>query len=199
MNVRRIRLIAAGMSFFFLTACGVIKNPIEHRFQLSAFSTDQLALSTSSATLLITPTDAVDGYQTEQMHYLIRPFALKNFTKNNWFSPPATMLYPLLIQSLQRSSYFKAVSSGVYTSKTTYRLDTQLIALQQNFIKKPSVLELKVKAIVTRVDDNQILASHLFRQSISCSEDTPYGGVMAANQATYELTKAITRFVISSI
>jgi len=146
----------------------------------------------------VTPTAAIDGYETDQIRYTTKPFTLSSFAKNNWASPPATMLYPLLIQSLQQSGYFSAVGSGSYFSKTTYRLDTQLIELRQNFIKKPSVLELKVKAVLTHVEDNQIVASRLFKLAVTCQKDTPYGGVLAANEATFKLTKAMTAFVIRS-
>ena len=184
------------VSFSWLCACGAVKSPVTHQYQLSAFHADKMQRTATHTTLLITPTEAVNGYQTEEMHYSTTTYALNNFTKNAWFSPPATMIYPLIIQSVQHSGYFSAVSSGVYTSKTQYRLDTQLLKLQQNFLKKPSVLELEVKAVVTRVSDNQILASRTFKQQIACPYDSPYGGVIAANKATKRLTKDITQFVI---
>lgn len=188
------RLLA--VSFSLLSACSAIKSPVAHQYQLTAFSAEKIHPAPTQETLLITPTEAVNGYQTEQMHYSTQTHALNNFTKNAWFSPPATMLYSLLIQSIQHSGYFSAVSSGAYISKTGYRLDTQLLKLQQNFIKKPSILEFKVKAVLTRVADNQILVSRVFKQNVPCPYDSPYGGVIAANQATERLTKDITRFII---
>ena len=193
--MKPILLIA---SLFLLTACSAIKSPVLNHYKLTAYSSNKVA-HPSSTSLLVTPTAALDGYETDQMRYSTRPFTLSSYTKNNWFSPPAAMLYPLMMQSLQRSGYFSAVGSGSYFSKTTYRLDTQLIELQQNFIKKPSVLELKVKAVITHVEDNRILASKTFNQEITCSQDSPYGGVIAANKATFGLTKDITKFVIKRV
>lgn len=190
--MKRLPLI---LSCGFLTACMAVKSPIANHYNLTSYSAAPVSHHTSSS-LTVTPTAAVDGYETDQIRYLTRPFTLSSFAKSNWVSPPATMLYPLLIQSLQHSGYFSAVGSGSYFSKTTYRLDTQLIELRQNFTKKPSVLELKVKAVLTHVEDNQIIASRLFKLAIPCPQDTPYGGVLAANQATLKFTKAITAFVI---
>lgn len=181
-----------------LTSCSV-KPVVIDQFQLTAFSAQKIASTPSHETLLITSPEAVDGYQTNQMQYMITPFKLNSFTKNSWFSPPASMLYPLLIQSLQQSGYFYAVGSGSYVNKTDYRLDTQLLALQQNFITKPSILELKTKVILTRVSNNHIMGSRTFNLHIPCPQDSPYGGVVAANNATQILTKKITSFVISKI
>lgn len=193
-----MKTIALIASLFLLTACSAIKSPIVNRYKLTSYSSSKVA-HTSSTTLLVTPTAALDGYETDQMRYSTQPFTLNSYAKNNWISPPANMLYSLLIQSLQCSHYFSAVGSGAYFSKTTYRLDTQLIELQQNFIKKPSVLELKVKAVLTQVENNQIVASKTFSQDITCPQDTPYGGVIAANQATFRLTKDISNFVMNRV
>jgi cholesterol transport system auxiliary component len=186
-------------SLTLLSACSAIKNPVTHQYQLNAFSSEKIASAPTHTTLLITPTEAVNGYQTEQMHYSTQQYSLNNFVKNSWFSPPATMFYPLLIQSIQHSGYFHAISSGSYNSKTDYRLDTQLLKIQQNFITKPSVLELKIKVVLSHVDDNKIIASKIFSQYIQCPEDSPYGGVVAANQASEKLTHDITHFLIHHV
>ena len=109
------------------------------------------------------------------------------------------MLYPLLVQSIQRTGYFRAVSSSPYTQGADYRLDTQLLHLEQNFLKKPSSLELSLKLVLTRVSDNKIVASRIINQNLPCPMDTPYGGVIAANKASLLSTEAVARFVISSI
>ncbi|STP14063.1 Uncharacterised protein [Legionella bozemanae] len=54
---------------------------------------------------------------------------------------------PFNLQSLQRTNLFEAVTSNAYTLGATYRLDTQLLSLQQNFLKKPSVLEFSAKVV----------------------------------------------------
>jgi cholesterol transport system auxiliary component len=182
-----------------LSACSPIKNPIAHQYQLNAYSTKRLASSPFNYTILVTPTEAVTPYQTEQMQYSAKPYTIGRFAKSSWVSPPATMLYPLMIQSLQDSGYFYGVSAGSYMSKTTYRLDTQLLKLQQNFMRKPSVLEFNLKAVLSRTVDNQIIASKIFSQNIPCPQDSPYGGVLAANTATKKLTRRITDFVVTKI
>lgn len=182
-----------------LSSCSPVKIPITNQYQLSSFSTKKLASRPSKATLLVTTPDAVAGYQTEAMLYINRPYQLATFAKNAWVDSPANMLYPLLIQSIQRANYFSAVSSSPYTQGADYRLDTQIVNLDQNFLKKPSVLEFSVKVVLTRTSDNKIIASNVISHNVPCPQNSPYGGVIAANKASLLITESVTRFVISQI
>ncbi|WP_019217992.1 ABC-type transport auxiliary lipoprotein family protein [Legionella tunisiensis] len=180
-----------------LTACSPIKTPVTNQYKLEAFSNKQLASNVAHQSILVTTTpDSVAGYQTEQMLYIQKPFELSSFANNAWINPPADMLFPLIVQSLQRSGYFYAVASTPHSEHTDYRLDTQLIALQQNFLRKPSVLDLVVKVTLTHVSDNRVVASKVISQHVCCPMDTPYGGVVAANRATESLTAEIANFVV---
>ncbi len=152
--MRKILLVS--LLSLLATSCA-IKAPVSNKYRLTQFSAEKLASTRTQHTLLITSPEAVEGYQSEQMIYSTKPFVLNSFTKNGWVSTPAGMLYPLLIQSLQQSGYFKAIASSAYADKTDYRLDTQLLEIQQNFTIKPSVLQVKIKAVVTRVSHNRMI------------------------------------------
>jgi cholesterol transport system auxiliary component len=193
-----LRILFLSMGIVFLCGCSV-KTPVLNDYQLSAFSTKQYYAKSRSVTLLVSAPEAVAGYQTEQMLYVDKPFQLEPFVKNAWSSPPADMIYPLLVQSMQRTGYFYAVASSPYNSQADYRLDTQLLTLQQNFLKKPSVLEFAAKIVLTRIDNSKIMASRIISLQIPCSTDTPYGGVIAANKATQQFTADAVGFVISHI
>ena len=78
-------------------------------------------------------------------------------------------------------------------------MDTQLLTLEQNFLRKPSVIEFSVKVVLTHVSDNKVIASRIISEQIACPADTPYGGVIAANKATLQFTAIIADFVVSHI
>ena len=182
-----------------LTACSPVKTAVSNQYKLEAFSSQVLSKQKTNISLLVSQPEAMAGNQTEQMRYIQKPFELESFVHNAWISSPASMLYPLMVQSLQRTGYFYAVASGPYVDKADYRLDTQIISLQQSFLRKPSVEEFVVKAMLTHVEDNRIIASRIFRQQITCPVDTPYGGVLAANKATQAFTAELSAFVINNI
>lgn len=196
--MRILKIFFLSMGFLSLLGCAV-KAKVSNEYQLSKYSAKQYAAKSEHITLLITAPDAVAGYQTDEMLYTNKPFKVESFAKNAWTSPPAEMLYPLMTQSLERSGYFHAVATSAYSEAADYRLDTQLLSLQQNFLKKPSTLEFAVKIVLTNVNDNKVLASRIISQQIPCPMDTPYGGVLAANKATEHFTATTTNFVLSHI
>ena len=197
--MKKLMVFLVGVGTLGLISCSPVTVTVNNQYQLSAFSAKQWAKKTLPITLLVTPPDAAAAYQTGQMLYIKKPFELEAFAKNAWVNPPADMLYPLVLQSLQRTNLFKAVTSNAYTLGADYRLDTQLLALDQNFLKKPSFIEFSVKMVLTRVDDNKVLASQILNLQIPCPSDTPYGGVIAANKATKQFTENLAHFVVSHI
>lgn len=183
----------------FLSSCSPVTTPAVNQYKLSAFSSKQFTGKPKRQTIMVGQPEAVAGYQTEQMLYITKPFRLTAFVNNAWIDPPAAMLFPLIVQSLQRSGYFYAVLSSVYAQPPDYRVDTQLIELQQNFLRKPSMIDLTVKVVLSRVHDNRVIASRLISQHVLAPIETPYGGVIAANRATENFTAELTNFIIRQI
>lgn len=182
-----------------LVACSPVKLPVTNQYQLSAYSNKRFVPHSRQVSIWVTAPEAVAGYQTDQMLYVIKPFQIDSFTKNSWTNPPGDMLYPLIVQSLQKTGFFNAVMSSTYSQGADYRLDTQLLSLKQNFLRKPSVLEFSVKVVLTRVADNKVIASQVISQQIPCLAETPYGGVVAANKASNQFTAILSDFVVSHI
>ncbi len=182
-----------------LTACSPIKTPVSNQYKLEAYTTPNLPHKKTALSILVSQPEAMAGYQTEQMLYIQKPFEISSFVHSTWISSPANMLYPLIMQSLQKTRYFDAVASGPYVDKADYRLDTQVLSLQQNFIPKPSTIDLILKVVITEVADNRIVSSRIFHEHVNCPKDTPYGGVIAANQATKAFTAALSKFVVEQV
>lgn len=179
--------------------CSPIKTPISNQYKLDAFNIQKLSNKKTAQSILISQPEAMAGYQTEQMVYIKKPYELSSFAHNAWVSTPANMIYPLLMQSLQKTGYFYAVSSGPYADKADYRIDTQVILLQQNFLPKPSVIDLVAKVVLTHIADNRVVSSRIISEHVQCPTDTPYGGVIAANKATKAFTAAVSKFVVDKV
>ncbi|MDI9818706.1 ABC-type transport auxiliary lipoprotein family protein [Tatlockia sp. PL877] len=183
---------------FLLIGCAV-KPLVTSQYKLAAYSKKQMAGKATKYSIFVNTPVAAAGYKTEEMLYTKKPFELMPFVHNAWVDPPAEMLLPLIVQSLNCSGYFHAVASSPSSETTDYRLDTQLIELQQSFLTKPSRIHLVVKAVLTRVDDNRIIASRIICPQVTCPIDSPYGGVLAANRATELFTTELTNFIVMHV
>ncbi|NCT56954.1 MAG: hypothetical protein GW760_04485 [Legionella sp.] len=187
------------LSFAVLAGCSPIKTPVTHQYTLDIPAHKKSSHQRLNYSLLISKPEAMAGYQTEQMLYVQKPFTLEPFAKNAWASPPAAMLYPILVQHIQGSHVFRAITSSPFADKTDYRLDTQLLTLNQNFLSKQSTLNFTAKIAITRVADNHVLASRLIVKRIPCSSNTPLGGVIAANQASSAFAKDTLDFAVTQV
>lgn len=181
-----------------LVACTPITPNIKHQYALEDYSNYKYAKYPHDSILISKPGVAA-GYTTNEMQYTKKPYELTAFAHNAWIDPPADMLLTIMGQSLQASNRFKAVATAPMAENTTYRLDSQLITLNQNFIQQPSVLDFKVKLVLTHVPSNKVIRSKTFSEKITCPDETPYGGVLAANSATKKFSNEMVKFIMANI
>lgn len=185
--------------FFIINCPGcAVKSSITNQYKLENFSHKPISKE-HKYSLLLTQPEAVTGYQTERMLYLKKPYELSSFAHNAWVGTPANMLFPVMISSLRSSGFFYAVSSTPYADKADYRLDTRLLVLHQNFLQHPSTIDLSVNVVLTHIASRRVIASKIITKRPVCAEDTPFGGVLAANQAVCAFTDELRDFVIKAI
>lgn len=178
-----------------LAACALnMRSP--KNYQLTATNEKSYASHPISTTLLVAMPLASSGYQNNDMLYLTKDYSLSSFVLNKWDAPPSEMLQPLLTKSLQNTGYFHAVVSSPTPIRSDLRLDTSLIKLQQNFTQKPSILEMTLDAVLINSNSFQVVASRRFSVSLPTQTETPYGGVMAANEACREMMEQVSAWTV---
>jgi cholesterol transport system auxiliary component len=182
-----------------LSACsllGPVKTPTINTYTLTPHS-GVIKEKAGQGILLITMPTATPGLDTSDMIYIQKPHQLNHFAHNQWVASPAKMLMPLLVQSAEKSSCFTAVVSPPFSNTSDFNLQTNVTAFQQEFMLKNSRVRLGLN--VTLIDN----ASGKIRQkwievSVPVSENTPYAGVKAMNEATTLGLKQVNRFVCTS-
>lgn len=191
-----IWLVMAGL----LCACTSSSSGERTRYQLlESGNVAPVATAQPRVSILVMQPKAVEGYDTDRMWYVTKPYQVNAFANNAWMSSPSVMLMPLMIRSLESSHYFYAVILEPNMGKTEYRLESNVIRLQQNFLVKPSHIQLVMQVVLIHSDDNRLVAADYIYEDLPCPSDNPVGGVMAANQATRRLTTKLTHFVIDHI
>ena len=194
MHIPMISVILS-VFIFMLGGCSPVTSPIKNYYTLSAYGTKKVGSTSLAKSLLISPPEAVAACQGSQMLYINKLFERASFAHNAWANTPAEMLFPLIVKSMQRLEQFQVLTSTSNSEPTDYRLDTQILSLEQNFLRTPSQIDFAVKIVLSNVKNNQPLISKIMEYHVNCPTDTPYGGVLAANKAVELFTSDLSRFV----
>lgn len=191
------RVLISCLLSTLLVACSGVNLPALTKYQLLGINTKAMEGKSRGTSILVNQPTATAGFQTNQMRYAKKPYEIASFSKNVWMATPADMIYPLVMESLQNTRHFGAVEGVPFTALTDYTLDVKLLKLLQNFVEKPSRIELIIKATVSN-SSHRILASKTFYQKVITPQDNPYGGVLAANKATAVVMQQLAKFTVAA-
>lgn len=153
----------------------------------------------SAPVLAVTPTRAAPGYDSQRILYQRETNQLEYFANSEWVEPPARLLGPLLLAALERGGAFRAVVPAGGSAAADYRLDTELVRLQQDFLVRPSRVDFVMHA--TLVDDRtrSVVAVRRFSAvAVAATEDTR-GGVLAASGAVQQLLAELAAFCAEAV
>ncbi|MBK7989227.1 MAG: membrane integrity-associated transporter subunit PqiC [Comamonadaceae bacterium] len=137
----------------------------------------------STRTLIINPPQAAAGFDSPRIIYVREPHRLDYFAHSEWVEPPARMLGPLMVAAIERTGAFRAVVLTPGAATGEWRLDTEIIRLQQDFQTTPSRVRFTLRATLVDEGTRRVIAVREFDSSITATRDDPYGGVVAANCA----------------
>ena len=135
-----------------------------------------------AGSLVISQPRARPGFDGPNMVYVSQAHQLQSFAHNEWVDTPARMLAPLLIQAMERSDRFQPVSPGPETG-ARFRLDTEIVRLQQEFITHPSQVRFVLGIRLTDLAARRVLLSREVEAVETAPTDDAYGGVVAGNAA----------------
>ena len=153
----------------------------------------------STPVLLVTPTRAAAGFDSQRIIYLREAHKLEYFANSEWAEPPARMLGPLLVAALERSAAFRAVVSAGGSAAADYRLDTELIRLQQDFLTRPSSVRFELRAMLIEDRSRRVVAVRQFQAAVAAESEDPYGGVKAANSAVHQVLTELAAFCADAV
>ena len=198
------RYLAAGLALGWMLGCSALRpstTPPPAFYTLDAAGSAASAApamapqaAASAPVLIINPPHAAAGFDSQRIIYLREPHRLEYFAHSEWVDPPARMLTPMLVSSMQSTGAFRAVVLTPSAAAGDLRLDTELIRLQQEFGTGDSATRFTLRA--TLVDDRtrRVLAWREFERAIPAPSADPYGGVLAANRAVQAVLDELAAF-----
>lgn len=157
-------------------------------------------LNPDGPTITLDSTASAPGFAGSQMIYIEEAHRLDAFAYHRWADSPASMLQSLLVQTLESSGLFSRVFSGTAGVRSDLRLRSEVLRLQQSFLDENSVVELAVR--FTLIDAGRRgpkPVSRVILVSEPAPEDSPYGGVVAANLAVNRLLDELQVFLVGAL
>lgn len=156
------------------------------------------AVQNARITLIINPPRAAAGFDSQRIIYIREPHKLDYFAHSEWVDPPARMLGPLLVAAVQNSGAFSAVLLTPGAAVGDWRLDTEIIRLQHDFLTQPSRVRFTLRAYLVDSKTRRVLAWREFDDYALAASEDPYGGVVAANRAVQTVLDKLSVFCSES-
>lgn len=195
------RVLAVSIVLISLGACSVLNktsSPPPAFYALDSAPITQTvpdAAQGSPLTLVISPTHAASGFDSQRIVYLRQAHQLEYFAHNEWVDPPARMLGPLLVSAAQQTGAFAAVVLASGTATGDLRLNTELLQLQHSFQTSPSRVQMRLRVYLTDEKTRKVLAWKELSAEAAAASDTPQAGVVAANLVVKDVLSRVAQFL----
>ncbi len=187
-------LLAGGCSL--PTADG---GPRPQQHLLTASFGESGSVPSDAPVLMVARPRAGAGFDSPAMLYLEKPTELDAFARNRWAAAPAAMLAPLLVDALEATGAFRAVVDGGSGLGAAFRLDTEVLRLQQEFFERPSRVRLGLRATLVETRTGEVLMARTFETEETAPGNDPSSGVAAANRAVARLLGELAEAVAARI
>jgi cholesterol transport system auxiliary component len=203
-GVWRLGLLAllAGSVTACLLPLGGQERPLHlHLFGLNESTVQDQAPAVGGGTgvVLVNVPQARAGVDTPRMAYLLRPYEVQYYANNQWADTPARMLAPLLVRALEQTGTWSAVVQMPHTVRGEYRVDSELLAAQQEFFQKPSLFRLTLRVQLVSLRDQRVLGTRGFEAIEPAPSENAYGAVLAANRALATLLDQVANWLTACI
>jgi cholesterol transport system auxiliary component len=191
------RLLSALLALS-LAGCALLSAPPPQisKQMLSKLPGELPQRSPNGAVLVVFPPQTRPVYDTTEMAYMTRPYEIAYFSQHEWAEPPAQMLQPLLVGTLQNTHFFRAVLTPPYGGRHSYALRTEIRELIADFTSEPAALQLSLSFQLTEGETGMVVGTRDISIRQAMQQKTPYAGVVAGNEATAKALQELARFVL---
>jgi cholesterol transport system auxiliary component len=165
---------------------------------LNKMPTELPQRSSNGAVLVVYPPQTRLVYNTTEMAYMTRPYEIGYFSQHEWAEPPAQMLQPLLVGTLQNTHFFSAVLAPPYAGRHSYALRTEIRELIADFTSEPAALQLSLRFQLSEGANGTIVATKDISVREPMQQKTPYAGVVAGNDAIERALVELASFVLEN-
>jgi cholesterol transport system auxiliary component len=145
--------------------------------------------------LLVSVPRAAAGLDTRLIAYQRTPQRTEHYTASEWLDAPPRLLAPLLVRAAEATGAFRVVLLAPAGATATWRLDTELLRLQQHFSGAgPSQVRLTLRAVLVDITSRAVLAAQEFDVTVAAPTEDAAGGVAGAQRAALQVAQDLAAF-----
>jgi cholesterol transport system auxiliary component len=198
MKFNLIKATWSALCILQLSGCGLFSpvNMTTDKSVLDSIPHDLPNEQTRAATLLVLIPQGQPVYDTTQMAYATHAHQIAYFSRNEWAAPPSQMMLPLIVETIRNTRYFSDVLAAPDFGRHTFALRSELLELKQDFTSNPATLKLTMRFYLIRAATDRVIATKNISMSVPMRERTPYAGIVAANEATENVLRALVKFLV---
>jgi cholesterol transport system auxiliary component len=194
-----LRLLALVMCSL-VSSCAVLgsKTPSAltiYNFDVPAAAVTVTTPAKNAPVLLVEVPHAAAGYESNRMVYTRQAQTQEVFANSTWADTPSRMLAPMLVERLQQSGQFQAVLLAPTAAKSSLRLDTTIVQLQQDFLQVPSRVHLRLQVTLLDNDTREVRAWRTINITSDATSEDAAGGAKAANAAVQDALQQLADFL----
>lgn len=165
-----------------------------HASKATAQMVQPASTTIAKPTIIINTPRAAPGYDTQHMIYVRKAHKLEYFAHSEWIDKPARMLAPLIVTAIEDTNAFNAVVLSPSHVVGDFRLDSEVIKLQQEFDSQPSKVRFMLRVYLVNNLTRKVIAWREFDETVISTSDDPFGGVIAANKVVNLVLEKLTVF-----
>ena len=191
---KTIKLLGVVAGTLILSSCSFL-SPVnvgpDSGFVINTAPDHVIQSHRGSGVLLVMTPDTNPLFDTTRIAFTARPYQISYYANSHWAESPANMLSPLLMQTLQKSHHFKTVIAPPFAGQYTYALRTEIKTLLIDYTRRMPVLQMTLQEQLISPVSGRLISARDFTTSVPLHHKSPYGAVVAANQAASRLLAEI--------
>jgi cholesterol transport system auxiliary component len=196
--IRNSLVVVCGIAISSCSMFSPVAGPTT-TYRVDAIPTSSVKREPRHETIWVALPEAGAIYSSTEMAYTKQEYQVGYFVKNSWVETPAQMLQPLIVQTLQNTHAFHAINSSQAMGSYDYVLNTQILKFEQDFTQSQSVFRLTLRVQLVRAIGNHVIRTKEITVVEPAPQNTPYGGVIAANRAAASALVAIRHFCLGGM
>jgi len=201
-RLKIFRQALMAMSAAALTSCSIFSpvttNP-STEYSFTQIPASHHSRYRSSRIVMVMTPDAEPYYKSTQIAYEMQPHQVSYFTQNTWAEPPARMLQPLLVKTLQNTNRYRAIVAPPVTGNYDYMLTTQILNLRVKYDTHPATFEVTLRAQIFNANSNKAIATKEITVDEPICNGPFYTRIVAANYAVSRALAQIANFTLRVI